>query len=119
VKRQRIEKHESLLHRVINDYIIKKGKSFLNNEFITIMGIKLSPDLSIALIFISPLDNSKSDFIEKKFLEKKYDIKQYIVKSIGKKIRKIPEIKFIIDSSEHEASRINKILSDLNIPPKK
>ena len=32
MKRQRIEKHESLLHRVINDYIIKKGKSFLNNN---------------------------------------------------------------------------------------
>ena len=29
------------------------------------------------------------------------------------------ETSFIIDSSEHEASRINKILSDLNIPPKK
>ena len=119
MKRQRIEKHESLLHRIINDYIIKEGKSFLRNEFVTIMGIKLSPDLSIALIFISPLDNTKSEFVEKKFVEKKHDIKQYIVKEIGKKIRKIPEIKFIIDNSEHEASRINKILSDLNIPNKK
>ena len=31
-------------------------------------------------------------------------------------IRKIPEIKFIIDSSEHDASRINKIISNLDIP---
>ena len=33
LKRQRIEKHESLIHRVVNEYFIRKGKSFLKNEF--------------------------------------------------------------------------------------
>ena len=119
LKRQRIEKHESLIHGVVNEYILKEGKSFLKNEFVTVMGIKLSPDLSVALIFISVLDNSKSDFVNERFQERKHDIKQYIVKTIAKKIRKIPEIKFIIDSTEHEASRVNKIISNLDIPPKK
>ena len=119
LKRQRIEKHESLIHGVVNEYILKEGKSFLKNEFVTVMGIKLSPDLSVALIFISVLDNSKSDFVNERFQERKHDIKQYLVKAIAKKIRKIPEIKFIIDSTEHEASRVNKIISNLDIPPKK
>tara|TARA_B100002052_G_scaffold263294_1_gene258328 strand:- start:997 stop:1446 length:450 start_codon:yes stop_codon:yes gene_type:complete len=119
VKRQRIEKHESLIHQVINEYLIREGKSFLGKEFVTIMGIKLSADLSVALVFISVLDNSKSEFVDQKFDEKKHDIKQFLARSIGKKIRKIPEIKFIVDSTEHEASRINKILSNLDIPPKK
>jgi len=119
VKRQRLEKHESLIHQVINEYLIRYGKSFLGNEFVTIMGIKLSPDLSVALIFISVLDNTKSEFVNQKFDEKKHDIKQFLARSIGKKIRKIPQIKFIVDSTEHEASRINKIISNLDIPPKK
>lgn len=119
LKRQRIEKHESLIHGVVNEYILKEGKSFLKNEFVTVMGIKLSHDLSVALIFISVLDNSKSDFVNERFQERKHDIKQYIVKAIAKKIRKIPEIKFIIDSTEHEASRVNKIISNLDIPPTK
>lgn len=118
MKRQRIEKHESLIHQVINEYLIREGKSFLENEFVTIMGIKLSPDLSVALIFVSVLNNEKSQFVEEKLLERKYDVKQFLARSIGKKIRKIPEIKFILDSSEHDASRINKIISDLDIPPK-
>ena len=62
---------------------------------------------------------SESEFVDQKFDEKKHDIKQFLARSIGKKIRKIPEIKFIVDSTEHEASRINKILSNLDIPPKK
>ena len=119
MKRQRIEKHESLIHQVINEYLIREGKSFLGSEFVTIMGIKLSADLSVALVFISVLDNSKSEFVDQKFDEKKHDIKQFLARSIGKKIRKIPEIKFIVDSTEHEASRINQILSNLDIPPKK
>ena len=118
MKRQRIEKHESLIHQVINEYLIREGKTFLGNEFVTIMGIKLSPDLSVALIFVSVLNNEKSQFVEEKLLERKFDVKQFLARSIGKKIRKIPEIKFILDSSEHDASRINKIISDLDIPPK-
>ena len=94
MKRQRIEKHESLIHQVINEYLIREGKSFLGKEFVTIMGIKLSADLSVALVFISVLDNSKSEFVDQKFDEKKLDIKQFLARSIGKKIRKIPEIKF-------------------------
>ena len=118
MKRQRIEKHESLIHQVINEYLIREGKSSLGNEFVTIMGIKLSPDLSVALIFVSVLNNEKSQFVEERLSERKYEVKQFLVRSIGKKIRKIPEIKFILDSSEHDASRINKIISDLDIPPK-
>ena len=118
MKRQRIEKHESLIHQVINEYLIREGKSFLGNEFVTIMGIKLSPDLSVALIFVSVLNNEKSQFVEERLSERKYHVKQFLARSIGKKIRKIPEIKFILDSSEHDASRINKIISDLDIPPK-
>ena len=59
------------------------------------------------------------DFVNERFQERKHDIKQYIVRAIAKKIRKIPEIKFIIDSTEHEASRVNKIISNLDIPPTK
>ena len=118
MKRQRIEKHESLIHQVINEYLIREGKSFLGNEFVTIMGIKLSPDLSVALIFVSVLNNEKSQFVEERLSERKYEVKQFLARSIGKKIRKIPEIKFILDSSEHDASRISKIISDLDIPPK-
>ena len=32
MQRTRIEKHESLIHQVINEYLIKKGKGFLKNE---------------------------------------------------------------------------------------
>ena len=63
------------LGNVINEYLIKKGKGFLKNEFITIMGIKLSSDLSIALIFISVLNHDKNEFVEQLLNSKKYDVK--------------------------------------------
>ena len=65
------------------------------------------------------MNNKNTDFVENILTEKKHDVKQFIVKSIGKKIRKIPEIKFIFDSTEHDAARVNKIISDLKIPSKK
>ena len=79
MQRARIEKHESLIHQVINEYLIKEGKGFLKNEFITIMGIKLSPDLSIALIFVSVLNHDKNEFVEKLLTAKKYDFKNLTI----------------------------------------
>ena len=37
-------------------------------------------------------NNILNEFIEKLLNSKKYDVKNYLSKSIGKKIRKIPEI---------------------------
>ena len=63
--------------KIENEYLIREGKSFLKKEFITIMGIKLSPDLSIALIYISVLNNSKSEFVEKAMYERRKDCLLY------------------------------------------
>ena len=43
-------------------------------------------------------------------------IRGYLGNKIRHLIRKIPEIKFILDKSEYKASNIEKILSGLDIP---
>ena len=40
MKRHRIERHETLIHQVINEYLIREGKSFLKKEFKTNSGGK-------------------------------------------------------------------------------
>ena len=79
MKRQRIEKHESLIHQVINEYLIREGNSFLGKEFVTIMGIKLSADLSVALVFISVLDNSKSEYVDQNLMEKNMTLNNFLL----------------------------------------
>ena len=48
LKRQRIEKHESLIHQVINEYLIREGKSFLGNEFVTIKKLSYRSGLIVS-----------------------------------------------------------------------
>ena len=97
------------------------GKHVLVTGGCGFIGSEVTKQLSHEGAKITILDNlssGKNEFVEKLLNSKKYDVKNYLSKNIGKKIRKIPEIKFIIDNSEHQASKIDIILSNLNIPPK-
>lgn len=89
----------------------------LGKAFITIVEVKVSPDLGLAKVYISMmLTKDKKALLEKLDLHKKE-----IRKSLGDRIRNqariIPELAFFIDEVEEKALRMDELLKNLNIPP--
>lgn len=89
----------------------------MGKAFITIVEVKVSPDLGLAKVYISMmLTKDKKALLEKLDLHKKE-----IRKSLGDRIRNqariIPELAFFIDEVEEKALRMDELLKNLNIPP--
>ena len=80
--------------------------------FITVTGVEVTGDLSIAKIFISFLDNKN---VEKRF-EALNRCKGFIRSSLAKKltIRKTPTLIFVIDDSFERGMKIEKLIKDIN-----
>ena len=80
--------------------------------FITVTGVEVTGDLSIAKIFVSFLDNKN---IEKRF-EALNRCKGFIRSSLAKKltIRKTPTLIFVIDDSFERGMKIEKLIKDIN-----
>lgn len=106
-----------LIQKEMSDIFQRDRRGILDNHFITIADVKVSPDLSVARVYISMmLQRDKQVILDKLNLRKK-EIRKELGDRIRKQVRIIPELVFYIDEVEEKAQRLEEIIKNLNIPP--
>jgi ribosome-binding factor A len=114
---KRQQKFSRMLQRELGEIFQKDIKGFFSNVFITVTQVRISPDLSIAKVYLSlMMTPDKTSFIEE-INEKKGLVRKMLGDRIGKKIRIVPDLIFYLDDSAEYADNIDRILKGLNIPP--
>jgi ribosome-binding factor A len=111
MKQQRINKIESLILRAMGDILIKEKDTLVGNNIVSVTFVKISPDLSLARIYLSIFPVEKREEILAYFEANK----KYIRKLLGERIRnirKIPELRFFIDDSYDQINRIDELLKN-------
>jgi ribosome-binding factor A len=94
----RQQKYSKLILKELSDIFLKEKTNFLDNAFITVADVRMSPDLSVAKIYLSmTLAKDKQAVLDKINLKKS-------------------EIRKAIDEIEEGAQRIEDIIKNLNIP---
>ena len=114
---KRQQKVSKLLQKEISEIIQKDSLGIFRNQFVTVTHVKVSPDLSFSDIFLSLFNVSKPDELIWEVQDRKSEIRKELGIRIGKHMRIIPDLKFHLDETEERAQRINKLFSDLDIPP--
>ena len=110
-------KYSKLIQKELSDVFQKDKRGILDNAFVTIADVRMSPDLGVAKVFISMLlAKDKQKTLEKINLHKK-EIRKALGEKIGKQVRIIPELIFYIDEVEENAQRMDDLIKNLNIPP--
>jgi ribosome-binding factor A len=113
----RQQKFARLIQKELSDIFQRDKRGFLDNAFITIAEVRVSPDLSVAKVYISMmLAKDKQAILDKLDLHKK-EIRKALGDKIRNQARIIPELAFFIDEVEENALRMDEILKGLNIPP--
>jgi ribosome-binding factor A len=113
----RQQKYARLIQKEISDIFQKDKKGILENAFITLADVRVSPDLSVAKIYISMLLEKDKERVLEKINTRKKEMRKELGDRIGKQVRIIPELVFYIDEVEENAQRIEEIIKNLNIPP--
>jgi ribosome-binding factor A len=80
--------------------------------FLTITGVKLSPDLKIAKVFISVFDKDKRETTLQKVLAKTGFIRSELASKI--RVRYVPELKFFIDETLDYVEKIEGLLKKIH-----
>ena len=115
----RQQKFGKLVQKELSDIFQRDKRGILDNAFITVTEVQISPDLSVARVYISMmLVKDKERLLENINLHKK-EIRKALGERIRNQARIIPELAFFIDEVEERAMKMDELLRNLHIPPAK
>lgn len=113
---KRQQKYAKLIQKELGDIFQKEARHLIGKAMVTVTRVGVSPDLSVAKVNLSfLLADPKSTY--ELINEHKREIRHHLAKRIGKSVRIIPELAFFPDESASYAQHMDKVISDLNIPP--
>ena len=108
-------KYAKLIQKEIGDLFLKEGKNFYGNSFLTVTGVRVTPDLSIARVFISAFDEKGEEVLQKLNTHKR-EIRHKLGERIRNQARIVPELEFFIDDSLDYAEKIDQLMKGIVIP---
>ena len=92
-------------------------KSLFGGTFITVSGVNVSPDFSIASVYLSLTLSKNPQKILEEIRERSKSIRMQLGTKIRNQVRIVPQLRFFLDETLLEAERMDKIISSLHIPP--
>ncbi|GAA0892469.1 30S ribosome-binding factor RbfA [Fulvivirga kasyanovii] len=114
---KRQQKFSRLIQRDLSDIFQKDKMGIFANTFVTVADVIISPDLSIAKVYLSMLMVKDKDAMLEKIEKHKNEIRRDLGNKIGKQVRIVPQLNFYVDEVEENAQKIDKLIDNLNIPP--
>ncbi|HCW07159.1 MAG TPA: 30S ribosome-binding factor RbfA [Cytophagales bacterium] len=112
----RQQKYGRLIQKELSDIFLKDKRSILENTFVTIAEVRMSPDLSVAKVYLSMTLAKNKNSLLASINAHKSEIRKALGDRIRNQARIVPELVFIIDEVEENAQRIEDLLKSLNIP---
>lgn len=113
----RQKKVAKLLQKELSDILQKDKRNVLGNSFVTITDVSISPDLSVAKVYLSMMFVDKKEELINRINSRKKEIRGLLGNRIGRNVRITPEVYFVVDELEENASHLDNLIDSLVIPP--
>lgn len=98
-----------LIQKELSEIFLAQAKS-MNGVLISVTAARISPDLSIARVYISVFPSDRSDEIVKNLNNNMRSIRYELGGRLRHQLRIIPELKFFVDDSLDYLERIDELL---------
>jgi len=102
-----------LIHQELVGIFQKLGLNTINGKIITISGVKLTPDLLEARVYVSIYPNTEAEATLNKITDKSGEIKRQLGNQLAKHLRRIPEIRYFFDNTLDQAFKIEEIFKEI------
>lgn len=101
-----------LLQKELGEYFQRHARELLGNKMATVTGVRISPDLSVAKVYLSIFPFVKEEKPLEKIKEHATSIRLEIGRKVGKQLRIVPEFVYYIDDSLDYIERIENLLNE-------
>ena len=98
------------IQKVMAEIIRSKGMAAFGGALVSVSGVKISPDLSVAKIYVSIFPSDKAEAVMDVLQENGRTLRCELGNKVGKQLRIVPEIVFYLDSSLDYVEHIEELL---------
>jgi len=102
-----------LVQKAISQIFIKEGVGIYGHCMVSVTTVRISPDLSVARIYISIFGASPKDVINN-LNQHKPRIRYWLGNEVKKQLRIIPELAFFHDDSADYAEKMDRIFDQIH-----
>lgn len=113
---KRQKKYSRLIQKDLGEIFQREGRNFFDKAFVTITEVVMSPDLSLAKVYVSALMTPDKVRLVENLNDRRYEIRGFLGNKIGKQVKGIPELNFYLDDTLDHADRMDKVIKGLKIP---
>ncbi|GAB3919324.1 30S ribosome-binding factor RbfA [Larkinella terrae] len=114
---KRQQKVSRLLQKDLSEIFQRDSRHLFNGAFITVTNVRVSPDLSIARVYLSFLVTPNKELLLESIKEKGKAIRQQLAERVRHQLRIMPELHFYLDDTAEYAAKMDAIFANLDIPP--
>ena len=105
----RQNKISRLIQKELSEIFLLQTKA-MNGILVSVSAVRISPDMSIARVYLSVFPSEKSQEIVKNINDNMKSIRYELGTRVRYQLRIIPELKFFVDDSLDYVERIDELL---------
>ena len=105
----RQNKISRLIQKELSEIFLLQTKS-MNGVLVSVSAVRISPDMSIARVYLSVFPSERSQEIVKNINDNMKSIRYELGTRVRHQLRIIPELKFFVDDSLDYLERIDELL---------
>lgn len=94
----------------LSEILQLKGRDIIGTSLVSVTVVRISPDLSIARVYISVFGTEDKEALLSKMNQQSYAIRKKLGERIRNQMRKVPELKFFLDDSVDYSQQIEDLL---------
>ena len=98
------------LQKHMAEIIRSKGMAAFGGALVSVSGVKISPDLSVAKIYVSVFPSEKAQSVMEQPQENGRALRGELGNKVARQLRIVPEIVFYLDSSLDYVEHIEQLL---------
>lgn len=109
------KKNAKLLQQRLASTFLYLSHSLSPGTLITVTEVQISPDSSLAKVYLSLFNTESKEDALKKIQEKEALIKHHLSQTTAKNARRVPELHFYLDNTAEEAEYMDKLLDSISL----
>jgi len=114
VEGKRQKQVAGVLHEELTAIFRKRGLSMIDGALVSISGVKVTPDLLEARVYISIFQAADPASVMKKIEESSFEIKKELTSKVKHQLRRMPELRYYPDDTLDHVFRIEELFKKLD-----